>query len=553
MKKKLLILGFILAIPMVLLAQSIEVTSFSANPVEVNPLTGGNLTVNYKYTSEAGASSNHIYIGLQLLDATNNFKKTIAEITLQNQTAGTDITGSVNLFIGSMNPLSANLAPGDYYQVKMILYKSVGWQENAWSGFWNTARTILQDTSGVIPRTNAIAKGVDVSWMTEMETAGYTWKDNVGNTKELMPLLKEYEINAVRLRVWVNPSASGANGWCDIPDMVNKAKLAKAAGMDVMITIHYSDFWADPSKQTKPAAWVGMSVSELETAVYNHTIDILTALSAEGITPKWVQIGNETNDGMLWQTGKASVNGFVNYAKFVNAGNTAVKTFNSAIKTIVHVSNGNDNGLFQWNIGGLINNSAQFDMIGMSLYPDASNWLSLVNQTYTNMLDMKTRYGKDVIISEVGFEASKPDISYQFLVYMLEKIREANGLGVFYWEPIAYNGWKSYSKGAWDNDKSPSVAMDAFIDYKTLSIADNKLEKVASKGLKLYPNPTSSFITITIEDSSINSVSMYDLVGRNLKVFKDVKQLQSLNISDLPNGIYLMITNTNEQYRIIKK
>lgn len=552
MYKNLNLLILLVFIPIVLFSQSIEVTSFVTNPIEVNPLTGNTLTINYKYTSEAGSTGNHIYIGLELLDSSNTYQSTIADITLENQTAGTDITGSVDFFIGSSNTLSANLENGLFYQVKTVLYASGGWTENAWSGWWDTPATILQDTSGITPRTDTIAKGADVSWMSEMEDSGYTWKDNEGNTKALMPLLSEYEINAVRLRVWVNPDVSGANGWCDIEDMVNKAKLAHAEGIDIMITIHFSDHWADPGKQTKPSAWTSMTVSELETAVYNHTTDILTALDAENIKPKWVQIGNETNDGMLWPTGKASSAGFVNYAKFVTAGNNAVKTFDSSIKTIVHISNGFDNNLYQWNIGGLISNGAQFDIIGMSLYPDSNNWLDYVDETYSNMLDMQSRYSKDVMMVEVGFNSNFPDVAHQFLVYILEKTRQAGGLGVLYWEPIAHLGWASYSKGAWDADGSPSIAMDAFIDSSTLN-TEEVLNNEVFKGLKLYPNPVSNTLKIDIKDGNINVINVFDLVGRKLKAINDIKNHHSLDVSDLPNGVYLLITNTKEQFKIIKK
>ena len=159
-----------------------------------------------------------------------------------------------------------------------------------------------------------------------------------------------------------------------------------------MICTHFSDHWADPGQQTKPAAWANFSVSQLETAVANHITDILNALAAVNITPKWVQIGNETNDGMLWDTGKASIGGFSNYAKFINAGSNAVKTFDASIKTILHLSNGHEQGMYDWNIGGLINNglnSNNIDIIGMSLYPQENNWQDLVDQTYDNMINIK--------------------------------------------------------------------------------------------------------------------------------------------------------------------
>ena len=272
-------------------SQSIEINSFNENPLEVSPLLGATLTVNFKYSSEVGSLGNHIYIGLEVLDENKNYVSTVDEITLQNQQAGTGIQKSVNLFVGSSNKLSANLPNGHYYQVKAILYKT-NWMANAWAGYWNTPALIIQDTSNYQFSNNPISKGADISWMTEMEANGFTWKDNNGVTKQLLPLLKEYDLDAVRLRVWENPDVSSANGWCDIDDLVAKAELAKAASLEVMICIHYSDWWADPGQQTKPAAWANFSVSQLETAVYNHTTDILNALSAKGITPKWVQIGN---------------------------------------------------------------------------------------------------------------------------------------------------------------------------------------------------------------------------------------------------------------------
>ena len=226
----------------------------------------------------------------------------------------------------------------------------------------------------------------------------------------------------MRLRVWVNPENSNANGWCDIDDMVVKAEKAQMNGQDILICIHYSDWWADPGQQTKPDAWTNYSLSQLETAVANHTTAILNALDAKGITPKWIQIGNETNDGMLWTTGKASTGGFANYAKFLNAGANAVKTFNSSIKTILHISNGYDNSFFRWSIDSLISNGFQqnqFDIIGMSLYPDENNWKTYVDATYNNMIDLKSRYNKDVMMVEIGFSNSRPDITYQYITCLL--------------------------------------------------------------------------------------------------------------------------------------
>ena len=533
-------------------SQSIDIVSFNENPLEVSPLLGVDLTVNFKYSSEVGATSNHIFIGLEILDSNDQYVSYINGIVLESQQAGTDIENSASFFIGSIHKLSADLPAGQYYQVKATLYASGGWTENAWAGYWNSPMLTLQDTNGYDFSTKSISKGVDISWMTEMESEGYTWKDNAGNTKELMPLLKEYDLNAVRLRVWVNPENSDANGWSDIDDLVIKAEKAKANNLDIMICIHYSDWWADPGQQTKPAAWSNYSVSQLETAVSNHTSDILNALQAKEITPKWVQIGNETNDGMLWTTGKASAGGFGNYAKFLNAGANAVKTFNTNIKTILHLASGNDNGLFQWNIGGLLNNGFQinnFDIIGMSLYPDLDNWKSNVDATYDNMIDLKSRYNKEVMMVEIGFSYSRQDITYQFLTYMMEKTKQANGLGVFYWEPIARSPFTSYSKGAWDADGSPAIAMDAFLDKSTLSVENFKsLDGV----FNVYPNPSKSIITINALENRVNTIKLYSLNGNILIEKKGNYKNLDVDISKLTAGIYFIKINNKVVKKIFK-
>ena len=534
------------------IAQSIEIISLVNNPVEINPFTGGNVVVNFKYTSETGSTGNNIFIGLEILDSNNNYKSSITGKTLLNQQAGNNTQSSVDLFISSYNTLSGNLTNGDYYQVKAILYESGTWVGNAWAGYWNTNPLIIQDTSGISYSTNTISKGADISWMTEMEFNGYSWKDNNGNTRDLMPLLTDYELNAIRLRVWVNPNNSGANGWCDIDDLVNKSKLADSENLDIMICIHYSDWWADPSTQTKPAAWVGLSVSQLETAVYNHTYDILNALGNENIVPKWVQIGNETNDGMLWPTGKASTGGFSNYAKFINAGTSAVKNYNSNIKTIIHLANGNDNGLFLWNIDGLLNNGLlanRIDVIGMSLYPDESNWISLVDDAYNNTIDLQSRYSKDVMVVEVGFSNNRPDISYQFLTYIIEKTRQANGLGVLYWEPIAHGNFTNYSKGAWDIDGSPSIAMDAFKDLGIQNVEDNNFLK--NENFKIIPNPTKKFLKIELNNQDDHLLLIFNIIGEKLIEISNYKDMQKIDVSKLKNGIYIIKIN-NSEHKFIK-
>lgn len=310
------------------------------------------------------------------------------------------------------------------------------------------------------PAAIPFAKGADVGWLTQMEASGRLFYNSAGTATECMQLLKSSGMNAIRLRVWVNP----AGGWNNAADVVTKAVRAKNLGMRVMIDFHYSDTWADPGSQTKPAAWAAMDLAALQAAVYDHTFNTLTTLKTNGVIPEWVQVGNETNDGMLWPTGKASVN-MANFAALINAGYNAVKAVDASIKVIVHISNGNDNSLFRWIFDGLKNNNAKWDVIGMSLYPDPTDWQIRNDQCLANMNDMIVRYGKEIMIAEVGMAWDQPTACQAFLTDIIAKTKALpgnKGLGVFYWEPECYNNWQGYSKGAFDNTGKPTAAMDAF-------------------------------------------------------------------------------------------
>lgn len=312
------------------------------------------------------------------------------------------------------------------------------------------------------PPPSTFIKGADVSWITEMESAGLNLYTASGTATECMVLMKSLGMNTIRLRVWVNPSPA----WNGTADVIAKATRAKNAGLKIMIDFHYSDTWADPGHQLKPAAWSLLSVNGLADAVAQHTTEVLTALKTNGITPDWVQVGNETNDGMLWPEGKASLN-MGNFAKFINAGCDAVKTVFPAAKVIVHVSNGWDNALFRWLFDGLKANGGKFDVIGMSLYPTPANWNSLNAQCLVNMNDMVARYNRDVMVVEVGMPWDSPNETKAFLADLITKVKAVNasrGLGVLYWEPQAYNNWKGYTLGAFDNNGRPTVALQPFFN-----------------------------------------------------------------------------------------
>ncbi|MBS1487606.1 MAG: glycosyl hydrolase 53 family protein [Bacteroidetes bacterium] len=311
------------------------------------------------------------------------------------------------------------------------------------------------------------AKGADVSWVTEMEDAGVKFYNSAGVQQECMSILKDKGINSVRLRAWVNPSA----GWNNTKDVVKKALRAQTLGLKIMIDFHYSDTWADPSHQTKPVAWSSLTTGQLISTLSAYTTGVMDTLKLNGILPDWVQIGNETNDGMLWENGRASTS-MANFASLIKSGYQAVKSVSPTTLVIVHLSNGYDNNLFRWMFDGLKSNGATWDIIGMSLYPSyapqgVSGWVSVNQACLDNMSDMVSRYNTPVMVVEVGMPYNQPDMANQFLADIISKTKSVanhQGLGVFYWEPECYNNWNSYTLGAFDNTGKPTTALDAFMN-----------------------------------------------------------------------------------------
>jgi arabinogalactan endo-1,4-beta-galactosidase len=371
------------------------------------------------------------------------------------------------------------------------------------------------------------AKGADIGWLSEMESAGYTFNNDSGKAEDCMDILKEHGINSLRFRVWVNPT----NGWCGKNDVVTMAKRAHDKGFRIMIDFHYSDWWADPGKQNKPAAWAGDNFDQLKQHVYDHTYEILDTLKKTGIVPEWVQVGNETNNGMLWPDGKAS-SSMKNYAQLTLSGYNAVKAIDSSILVIVHLSNGYDNGLYRWMFDGLKNNGAKWDIIGMSMYPSWANmpWATVNTKGLANMKDMISRYGTKVMVCETGMDKSQAEPCKEFLIDLQAKTYSVNGLGVFYWEPESYS-WQGYDLGAWDYvTKAPTVAMDAFlIDPAnppktainvTFKVSMKGSRMITSNGVYLLGTLTGwTFSPMTPEGDSLYSVTFKLLPGDTAKYY----------------------------------
>lgn len=322
--------------------------------------------------------------------------------------------------------------------------------------------------SSLTASAQTFAKGADTGWLQQMEANNYYFYNDQGVRQDCFQILKDKGINSIRLRVWVNPSmVDWVNGHCSPAEVVTMATRAKNLGFRLMIDFHYSDSWADPGKQTKPAAWAGHSFAQLQADVYDHTASVLTALKNNGVTPEWVQVGNEIPGGMLWPEGRST--NFGQLTQLLNKGYDAVKAVSPTSKVVIHLDKGNDNAQFRWFFDQLTTNGGKYDVIGMSYYPF---WL---NQDYTasisslqyNLNDMASRYGKEVVVAEVGGDAvAAPQNVYDMLVAVQNAVYgvpNGKGLGVFYWEPQGYRSFSGYQLSAWGNDGKPTAAMNAFL------------------------------------------------------------------------------------------
>lgn len=308
-------------------------------------------------------------------------------------------------------------------------------------------------------------KGADISWTTQLEAEGHRFYNTQGEERECTALMKELGLNAIRLRVWVNPE----DKWSNKEDMLRLAKRVKENGMELMVDFHYSDVWADPAHQTIPREWQNLSFEDLKKAVATHTRDVLLLLKNNNIEPRWVQVGNETSDGFLWEAGRASTN-MSQYAALTTAGYDAVKDIFPNATVIVHLDNGFNNDLYNYIFDGLKANGGKWDMIGMSLYPYWSIMYKHVkdaDEAITRCMDnirrVSRKYNCPVMIVETGMESAKPEEGKALLARIIRQARtetEGKCRGVFYWEPECKP--TPYVLGAFTADGYPTAIMEAF-------------------------------------------------------------------------------------------
>jgi arabinogalactan endo-1,4-beta-galactosidase len=193
----------------------------------------------------------------------------------------------------------------------------------------------------------------------------------------------------------------------------------------------------------------------------------MKGLKQEGITPEWVQIGNEIPTGFLYPDG--STDSWPQLAALLNQGYDAVKSVSPESKVILHIDQGNNNARFRNWFDNAKKHDVKYDIIGMSYYPywldGKPDYTESIDDLGNNLKDMANRYGKEVMVVEVGGEDDKVQNTYDMLKAVIAKVKKVpnnKGLGVFYWEPQGARSWSHYALSAWGDDGKPTKVLEAF-------------------------------------------------------------------------------------------
>ncbi|MGW2781172.1 glycosyl hydrolase 53 family protein [Streptomyces populi] len=421
--------------------------SASAYKVETYQYLSGLTNGNYKLTAwvRSGGGQNSAYLALKNCGGTEQ---------------RTDLPVSAGGWIHLVVPVSVTST-----QCTISVYSDAN------AGNWINVDD-LTFTSGT---TGLSVKGSDVSSLAKSEAHGGVYRTGSGTAGDALAILKSSGMNYARLKVWVNP----ADGYNNKARVLAMAKRVKAQGMKLLVDFHYSDTWADPGTQTKPAAWSGHSYSQLKTDVYNHTYDVLNALKAQGTTADMVQIGNEINGGMLWSEG--STDNFAQLAGLLNSGYEAAKAVSSSTVVALHLAKGGDLTGTRWWFDTALANGVKFDAIGLSYY---GYWHGSLHDFQTTLDDAASRYAKPVFVAETaypfrldsddalvnqidttgelvsGYPATTTGQSnwLRDVMNIVEAVPNSRGLGVFYWEAtwtaVTGNGWDpadAASGNGWEN------------------------------------------------------------------------------------------------------
>ena len=307
-------------------------------------------------------------------------------------------------------------------------------------------------------------KGGDVSELSYIESKGGKFYEN-GVEKDCFQILKDNGFNIARLRLYNDPGNPNFTpskylpaGFQNPSDILNLAQRAKAAGMQIELTFHYSDYWTNAGQQIKPHDWASLSYTDLKNAVYDFTYDFMNQMKNQGTLPEYVSLGNETPSGFLFPDG--DYNHFNQMAELFNQGYDAVKAVSPDSKVIIHLDDGGNSAKYDWFFGELKAAGGKFDIVGASYYPFWTGKTVAQLRDWANYESVKL--GKNILIMETGYNwnptlpsgapgqlsdngpyqtiyPSTPEGQRDFLLELFNGIKTADDgkvIGDLYWDPV---------------------------------------------------------------------------------------------------------------------
>ena len=294
--------------------------------------------------------------------------------------------------------------------------------------------------------------GADISSLISLENSGMVYHNFDGAPQELVSLLHDAGINALRVRVWNDPYDTDGNGYgggnCDLANAIAVGKRAMEYDMKLLVDFHYSDFWADPGKQQPPKAWKNDSLSEKIIAIGSYTKESLQAFRDAGITVSMVQVGNETTVGFC---GEWTPQG---QYPLMAAAARAIREFDPSIQIAVHYTNPEKGGyttFARW----LKEYKVDYDIFASSYYPA---WHGTLENLKSQLQAVADGYGKQVMVAETAWDHIAYDTNakgpYPYTVQgqadairdVVQTVHDAGGIGVFYWEPA----WIELPNKSWE-------------------------------------------------------------------------------------------------------
>lgn len=297
----------------------------------------------------------------------------------------------------------------------------------------STVQLMTPDPSQLNPVQKRITSmiGADISFLPQLEENGFKVLED-GEKEDVMVVLRNNGFNYIRLRIFVNPENengySPGTGYCGLEHTLDMAKRVKETGMKLLLNFHYSDYWADPQQQNKPAAWAGMEFGTLKSTLKDYTSMVLRELEKQGTPADMVQIGNEINHGLLWPDGHISRPD--NLAELLIAGTDGVREVDPEIPVMMHVALGGQNSEAVFWFDNMIARGVSFDIMGISYYP---RWHGTLEDLKYNLNDLTSRYNKPVNVVEYGDFASQ---IYNIIFTLPERM----GNGASVWEPLGPRG-----------------------------------------------------------------------------------------------------------------